>query len=117
MDLREKRTGTNYVFKGRILNLRVDDIITPGGDAAKREIVEHRGGAGIVAVDENKMILLVEQYRAPYDEITLEIPAGKLEEGEDPALLCRTRAFRRNWRHGRKNCPVRECLPIAGIHE
>lgn len=86
MELKEKRISTRRVFDGRIINLRVDEVLTPGGTSAEREIVEHRGGAGIVAVDEDERILLVEQYRCPYDEITLEIPAGKIDENEKPEL-------------------------------
>lgn len=86
MELKEKRISTRHVFDGRIINLRVDEVLTPGGASAEREIVEHRGGAGIVAVDDDGRILLVEQYRCPYGEITLEIPAGKLDENENPEL-------------------------------
>ena len=90
MDLREKKIGEKYIFRGRILNLRIDSVITPGEDKAEREIVEHRGGAGIVALDNEGKLLLVRQYRAPYDEITLEIPAGKLDADEEP-IVCAER--------------------------
>lgn len=86
MELKEKGIGEEYIFRGRILNLRVDDVLTPEGKKSKREIVEHMGGAGIVAVDTEGKILLVEQYRRPYDEVTIEIPAGKLDKGEDPVV-------------------------------
>ncbi len=79
--LLEKRT----IYKGRILSLRADTIELPNGEVAFREIVEHSGGAGILVVDKNDTIYLVMQYRYAYNKSILEIPAGKLTIGEDPA--------------------------------
>ena len=84
MDLTEKEVQSNYVYKGRILNLRVDEVEIPDGSHSYREYVEHKGGASILAVDEEDYIYLVKQYRYAYREAILEIPAGKLEEGEEP---------------------------------
>ena len=84
MNLEEKEVKKNVVYEGKILTLRVDDILTPDGKPAKREYVDHRGGASVLAVDEEECIYLVKQYRYAYREELLEIPAGKLEEGEDP---------------------------------
>lgn len=86
MDLREKEVSRKNVFSGKILKLRIDEVLTPDKKKAEREIIEHNGGSGIVAVTKDGEIVLVEQYRRPYDEITLEIPAGKLDGNEDPAL-------------------------------
>lgn len=86
MDLTEKEISTERIFDGKVIKLRVDEVLTPGGKKASREIIEHKGGAGVIAEDENGMLLVVEQYRRPYDEITLEIPAGKLDEGEKPEI-------------------------------
>lgn len=85
MGYEEKEVKANVVYKGKILTLRVDDILTPDGKNAKREYVEHRGGAGILAIDKEGYVYLVKQYRYAYREELLEIPAGKLEEGE-PAI-------------------------------
>lgn len=82
MDLREKTIKSEKIYDGRIIKLSVDTVITPGGNEATREIIHHPGGVGVVAIDENNMIYLVEQYRIPYDEILLEIPAGKIDPGE-----------------------------------
>ena len=86
MSYEEKEVNKNVVYSCKILTLRVDDIITPDGKSAKREYVEHRGGAGILAVDEDEYVYLVRQYRYAYREELLEIPAGKLEIGEAPIV-------------------------------
>lgn len=84
MDVTEKTLNKNYVYKGKILNLRVDDVTLPDGTSAKREFVEHRGGAGVFAIDEEDYVYLVSQFRYAYGEVLLEIPAGKLEKDEEP---------------------------------
>lgn len=86
MDLAEKELSANYVYKGKILNLRADDVELPDGRHSKREYVEHRGGASVLAVDNEGYVYLVKQYRYAYREAILEIPAGKLEAGEDPMV-------------------------------
>ena len=83
MDYIEKTVKKNYVYKGKILNLRCDDALLFDGAPCKREIVEHSGGACVLYVEEDKA-LFVRQYRYAYGESVLEIPAGKLEAGEDP---------------------------------
>lgn len=83
MELIEKTKSSEYIYKGKILNLRKDDVVLPDGKDAKREVVEHSGGAGILCVKDGK-ILLVKQFRYPYKEIIYEIPAGKLNKGESP---------------------------------
>ncbi len=84
MDMTEKTVSREYIFKGRIINLRVDDALLPDGTVAKREVVEHPGGVCVAALTENNELLFVEQFRYPYSEVVLELPAGKLEYGEDP---------------------------------
>lgn len=84
MDLTEKTLAKTYIYKGRIIHVRVDDVELPNGKAAKREVVEHPGGVCIAALTAQKELLFVEQFRYPYGEVVLELPAGKLEYGEDP---------------------------------
>ena len=85
MDLREKTVNKRYVFHGKIFNVRCDDAMLPDGAPCKREIIEHSGGAAVLCVREGK-VALVRQFRYAYGEELYEIPAGKLEVGEDPAL-------------------------------
>ncbi|MGN0569826.1 MAG: NUDIX domain-containing protein [Candidatus Fimenecus sp.] len=84
MDLTEKPVKQEYKFKGKIVNLRVDDALLPNGNIAKREIVEHNGGVMVAPLDSEDNLYFVKQFRYPYMEIVTELPAGKLEKGEDP---------------------------------
>lgn len=81
MEIKEKE---NLIYDGKILKLYVDDVITNNNMKAKREIVHHHGGAAILLVNKSKQVLLIKQYRYAYNEVLYEIPAGKLEENEDP---------------------------------
>ena len=83
MDYIEKTVKANYIFKGKILNLRCDDAELPDGKPCSREFIEHGGGACVLYVKDGK-VLLVRQYRYPYAESIYEIPAGKLDKGEEP---------------------------------
>ena len=87
MDTFEKTVSQDYKYRGRIINLRLDKAQLPGGILAGREVVEHPGGVGVAALDENDCLLMVRQFRYPYGRELLEIPAGKREAGEDP-LTC-----------------------------
>ncbi len=89
-ELKEKELSRQYKFKGQIINLRLDSVLTPEGDVAPREIVEHPGGVGIVALTEDNEIYMEWQYRRPFDTLVYEIPAGKRDKGEDP-LICAQR--------------------------
>lgn len=83
MEYIERTVKKNYIYQGRILNLRCDDAVLPDGKPCVREIVEHSGGACVLYVEDGK-VLFVRQYRYAYGESLYEIPAGKLEKGEDP---------------------------------
>ncbi len=85
----EKTSEKKYIYSGKILNLRVDTVILPGGKSVVREIVEHRGAAAVVPVLGDGRFVLVKQYRKPVEEFLLEIPAGKIEGGESPADCAR----------------------------
>ncbi|HZX47387.1 MAG TPA: NUDIX hydrolase [Clostridia bacterium] len=81
----EKTLESKTVYKGRIINLRLDSVVLENGNTALREVVEHPGAVGIVALKDNGDIVMVKQYRKAADQVLLELPAGKLEPGEDPA--------------------------------
>lgn len=80
----EQTEEVNGIFNGRIITVHEDTVMLVDGKTAKREIVSHNGGVAIVPITENDEVLLVRQFRAPYKETIYEIPAGKLEKGEDP---------------------------------
>ena len=85
MNLTEKTVEKRYIYKGKILNLRKDDALLPDGKPCVREIIEHSGGACALYIQDGKM-LFVKQYRYAYGEVVHEIPAGKLNKGEDPSI-------------------------------
>ena len=85
MNFKEKTLNKNYIFRGKILNLRKDDVLLPNGKSAIREVIEHLGGSAVYCARDGK-VLLVKQYRYPYGEELWEIPAGKLNQGESPEI-------------------------------
>ena len=93
MNLTEKTLSETYPFRGRIINLRVDSVELPNGRTSSREVVEHPGGVCIAALTEQDELLFVRQFRYPYKEVLLELPAGKLNLGEDP-LECGKRELK-----------------------
>lgn len=84
MNFEEKTINSKVVYEGRIITVHVDDVELPDGSRAKREIVEHSGGVCVAALTDNDEILFVRQFRYPYKKELLELPAGKLEKGENP---------------------------------
>jgi len=83
VDIREKIEKTERIYDGKIIKMEITTVTLPNGKAATREIVRHPGGVGVVALDEENNIYLVKQYRVPYDEVLLEIPAGKLDKANE----------------------------------
>lgn len=84
MKLTEKTIDSESVFEGRVIHVKHDTVELENGDTAKREIVEHPGGVCIAALTPENELLFVRQFRYPYKEIVLELPAGKLEKGQTP---------------------------------
>jgi ADP-ribose pyrophosphatase len=82
---KEKVLSSKVIHKGQILNVRVDSILTADGHRSTRDIVEHDPCIAVVAEDADGNILLVRQYRLAADKILLEVPAGGIDPGEDPA--------------------------------
>ena len=80
----EQTQDVQGIFSGRIIDVHKDTVMLVDGDIADREVVDHPGGVGIIGLTEDNEILLVRQFRYPYKETIYEIPAGKLEKGEDP---------------------------------
>lgn len=93
MKTEEVKIKENLLYDGKILQLYCDEVMLPNGKTAKREYVNHNGGCSILAIDKDNNIYLVEQFRYPYHKNILEIPAGKLEKGEDP-LDCARRELK-----------------------
>lgn len=84
MDLTERQLSRETIYEGKILHIYRDDVLLPNGRTSVREVADHPGGVAIVALDENDNVLTVKQYRYVFSRVLEEIPAGKLERGEDP---------------------------------
>ena len=84
MELTEKTLSSEKIFDGVILHIRRDQVELPGGGRSVREVVDHPGGVCVLALDSQGRALLVSQFRYPYQQVVREVPAGKLEYGEDP---------------------------------
>lgn len=86
-----KVTKSDVVFRGKVFDIKLEEIeYNKTGNKGKREVVLHPGGAVVVPVTPDRNIIFVRQYRYPFDTIMTELPAGKLDKGEDP-LKCASR--------------------------
>ena len=83
MNKTEKKISSESIYKGRVINVTKDVVSCPNGSTSLREIVHHRGGVAILFKIDNKFVL-ERQYRYAINEEIIEIPAGKIEEGEIP---------------------------------
>lgn len=83
MELFEKTLSTKEIYKGRIITVHEDEIELPDGSKSSREVVEHSGGVCVAAITDEDEMFFVRQFRYPYKRVLLELPAGKLEKGED----------------------------------
>ena len=85
MNLEEKQLDSTEVFDGRLLHVYKDNILLPNGQKSTREYIKHLGAVAVVAMDDEGRIAIEHQYRYPFHDELMEIPAGKLDyEGEDP---------------------------------
>ncbi len=83
MHLEEKQISSEQKYDGRIVKLYSDTVQLENGKTALREVIKHPGGVCIVPLCEDNSVLFVRQFRYPHSRVLLEIPAGKLEFGED----------------------------------
>ncbi|WP_066193091.1 NUDIX hydrolase [Gracilibacillus timonensis] len=80
----EKTLESKPIFNGKIIEVQVDQVSLPNGENSTRELVKHPGAVAVIALTEENKIVFVRQYRKPLEKALVEIPAGKLEEGEQP---------------------------------
>ncbi len=85
----EEILSRRYLYRGRVVSLRLDEVRLPNGGAFTREVVEHGASVGVVAVDTEGQAILVRQYRHPAGEALLEIVAGGVDEGEEVEAAAR----------------------------
>ncbi|NCS89803.1 MAG: ADP-ribose pyrophosphatase [Ignavibacteria bacterium CG2_30_36_16] len=85
-----KLNKSEVLYRGKVFDLQIDEITYDSGNNGIREIAVHAGGAVIVPITNEGKIVLVKQFRYPFQKYMLEMPAGKLNKGEDP-YLCAVR--------------------------
>ncbi len=73
-------------YRGKIINVRSDTIRSPDGNTAEREVVEHTGAVGVLALDESRRVLMIRQYRHPVGRLLWELPAGLRDVAGEPVL-------------------------------
>jgi len=86
MNFEEKTISEQHIYTGNIINVDRLTVSLPDGKIATRDIIRHPGASAIVALNKNGEMYMVRQYRKPIEVVSLEIPAGKLDAGEDPAV-------------------------------
>jgi ADP-ribose pyrophosphatase len=82
----EKTLSSQTIYEGKIISLRLDEVELPDGNRAKRELVQHPGAVALIPISNEGKIILVKQYRKSLNRTLIEIPAGRIEVGEDPKI-------------------------------
>ncbi|QCX13723.1 NUDIX hydrolase [Enterococcus faecalis] len=85
-DFEEKTLQRREIFKGKIIDVFLDEVALPTGGTAKRELVFHSGAVAMIPLTAEGKIVLVKQFRKPLEQVILEIPAGKIDPGEENQL-------------------------------
>jgi len=88
-DLSERRLSSRLVYDGRLLKVRSDTVRLPDGASAEREYIEHPGAVAVIAVTDAGELVMERQFRYPLGRDMFEIPAGKIDPGEDPLTTAR----------------------------
>ncbi len=84
MKLEETKLSSEEIFDGVAIHLYRDEILLPNGNKGVREVIRHPGAVCVLPITENGDVIFVNQFRYALNKVTLEVPAGKLEKGEDP---------------------------------
>ena len=83
-DLSERRVSSRLVYDGKLLKVRSDTVRLPDGGAAEREWIDHPGAVAVIALTDAGELVMERQFRYPLSRDMIEIPAGKIDPGEDP---------------------------------
>lgn len=113
MSFEEKKISSRVEYDGRILKLEVDGVLLPDGTKSVRECVRHSGGAAVLFIEDNK-VALVRQYRYLYGKEIYEIPAGKVEKGEDPSAAALRELEEETGYRAKKLTPLLKIYPSPG---
>jgi len=85
MNYEEKTITKKHIYKGNVIQVDLLSVMLPNGKEAMRDIVSHPGASVVIPISDNGELYMVTQYRKPIENISLEIPAGKLDAGEEPS--------------------------------
>ncbi len=102
-------------FRGRIVTLTIDEVTLPNGHRAGLEIVHHPGGAAVVALDDQKRVCLLRQYRHAANGWVWELPAGKLESSESPLTTAQRELAEEGGMQALQWASLGQCLPSPGV--
>ena len=115
MELKETTLTSKLVYDGGLLKVYYDTVELINGKTAWREIIRHPGAVVMVPMDDEGNIYLVRQYRYPYGKVVLEVPAGKLEYGEDHFEAAKRELEEEIGAQAREWIPMGEMLPTPGF--
>ena len=110
----ETTLASETVFTGRIIRVTKNTVRLENGSTSTREVVHHNGGACVAALTETGEIYLVRQFRYPYGKELVELPAGKLEPGEDPFAAARRELTEEAGVSAQNWVPLGEFYPTVG---
>ncbi len=111
----ETFVGKKTVWKGRAVDFRVDTVRLPNGKTATREYMDHPGAVGVVPFLDERTVVMVRQYRHPVREVTLELPAGKLDRGESPLSCVRRELDEETGYKARRIAPLLRYWPTPAF--
>ncbi|HHV29149.1 NUDIX domain-containing protein [Acetivibrio mesophilus] len=89
MNYEEKTVSKKHIYSGNIISVESVNVLLPNGKEASRDVVLHPGASVIIPISDNNELYMVRQYRKPVEKELLELPAGKLDKGEDPEVCAR----------------------------
>lgn len=110
----EKMITSEEIYKGKIIRVTRDKVALENGHTTYREVVHHNGGAAIIAINEREEVALVRQYRYALGRELIELPAGKVEAGEDPAVTAVRELEEEVGCRADKWIPFGDILPTVG---
>ena len=114
MKLYEKTLSVKPIYDGRIIHAHVDDVELENGTVTKREVVDHPGGVSVAVLTGKNELIFVRQFRYPYKKALLELPAGKLEPGEDPFEAVKREQLEETGTRGDNYISLGEVYPTPG---
>ena len=116
MDMTERTLSSREIFRGRVVRLHVDDVSLPNGHTSVREVIDHPGGVCILALDGENRAAVVHQYRYVFARVMTELPAGKREIGEEPAVTARRELAEEVGAEAADWCDLGALIPSPGCY-